>query len=103
MSTLLAQTPEREQKAGKPRTGPRLRLQGQQLALVLLITALAAGFASRAPEFLSPASIENLLRSASMFGIVGLGMTIVILACGSLGGIDLSVGSMMALGGAIGA
>lgn len=103
MSSLLAEVPGRQREAGKPRTGRGLPLQGQQLALVLLIAALAAGFVSRAPEFLSPASIENLLRSASMFGIVGLGMTIVIIACGSLGGIDLSVGSMMALGGAIGA
>ncbi|MEU8175313.1 ABC transporter permease [Microbispora hainanensis] len=73
------------------------------MALVLLIAALAAGFTTQAPEFLSVDSIQNLLRSASMFGIVGLGMTVVVISCGSLGGIDLSVGSMMALGGAIGA
>jgi ribose/xylose/arabinose/galactoside ABC-type transport system permease subunit len=78
-------------------------LQGQQLALVIVIVALAAAFSTQAPAFLSPDTAENVLRSASMFGIVGLGMTIVIISCGSLGGIDLSVGSMMALAGAIGA
>jgi ribose/xylose/arabinose/galactoside ABC-type transport system permease subunit len=103
MSSLLAKIPGRQAEAGKPRTGRRLPLQGQQLALVVLIAVLTAAFTSRSPEFLSVGSIENLLRSASMFGIVGLGMTVVIISCGSLGGIDLSVGSMMALGGAIGA
>jgi ribose/xylose/arabinose/galactoside ABC-type transport system permease subunit len=102
MSSLLAQIPGRQREAGAS-TARSLPLQGQQLALVLLIVALAVGFVSRSPEFLSVDSIENLLRSASMFGIVGLGMTVVIISCGSIGGIDLSVGSMMALGGAIGA
>ncbi|XVQ89129.1 ABC transporter permease [Microbispora siamensis] len=103
MSSLLAQIPERRRGADAPRAARRLPLQGQQLALVLLIAALAAAFTTQAPEFLSVDSIQNLLRSASMFGIVGLGMTVVVISCGSLGGIDLSVGSMMALGGAIGA
>ncbi|RCG25850.1 ABC transporter permease [Sphaerisporangium album] len=103
MSSLPAQIPGRRRGASASGAVRRLPVQGQQLALVLLIALLAAGFTSRAPEFLSLDSIENLLRSASMFGIVGLGMTVVIISCGSLGGIDLSVGSMMALGGAIGA
>jgi ribose/xylose/arabinose/galactoside ABC-type transport system permease subunit len=83
--------------------GLHLPLRGQQRALVVLIVLLAVGFSSAAPGFLSVQSLDNVLRSASMFGIVGLGMTVVIISCGSLGGIDLSVGSMMALGGAIGA
>ncbi|GII25971.1 ABC transporter permease [Planosporangium mesophilum] len=103
MSTSVVETAGRKTEASKPKAGRRLPVQGQQLALVVLIVLLAAGFVSRSPEFLSLSSIENLLRSASMFGIVGLGMTVVIIATGSLGGIDLSVGSMMALGGAIGA
>jgi ribose/xylose/arabinose/galactoside ABC-type transport system permease subunit len=104
MSSLLAEKPgrQRETKASASRN-LRIPLRGQQLALVVLIVALAAGFSTRAPGFLSVESIENLLRTASMFGIVGLGMTIVLIACGSLGGIDLSVGSMMALAGAVGA
>jgi ribose/xylose/arabinose/galactoside ABC-type transport system permease subunit len=102
MPSLLAQTPKREREAAAPKTR-RIPVQGQQLALVVLIVVLAVGFSTQAPGFLSPDSLENVLRSASMFGIVGLGMTIVIIGCGSLGGIDLSVGSMMALGGAIGA
>ncbi|SDZ42676.1 monosaccharide ABC transporter membrane protein, CUT2 family [Micromonospora pattaloongensis] len=102
MSTLLAQNPGRQREAKASRTR-RLPIQGQQLALVVLIALLAAVFTTQSPEFLSVASIENLLRSASMFGIVGLGLTIVVISTGSIGGIDLSVGSMMALGGAIGA
>jgi ribose/xylose/arabinose/galactoside ABC-type transport system permease subunit len=103
MPSLLAQVPGRQREARASGTSRRLPLQGQQLALVIVIVALAAAFSTQAPAFLSPDTAENVLRSASMFGIVGLGMTIVIISCGSLGGIDLSVGSMMALAGAIGA
>lgn len=85
------------------RIGAAIPLRGQQRALVVLIIALAVFFTWRAPGFLSDQSLGDLLRSASMFGIVGLGMTIVIISCGSFGGIDLSVGSMMAFGGALGA
>ena len=74
-------------------------LQGQQLVVFLLIIALALFFTTLQPAFLSPRSLDNILRTASMFGIAGLGMTLVII----VGGIDLSVGAMMALGGAIGA
>lgn len=76
-----------------------LPIRGQQLAVLLLIIGLAALFTYLEPAFLSARSLDNLLRTASMFGIVGLGMTLVII----VGGIDLSVGSMMALGGAVGA
>jgi ribose/xylose/arabinose/galactoside ABC-type transport system permease subunit len=104
MATMSAEQPVRPPR---PATGLRstfrLPVRGQQLALIALMIALAIGFASRAPEFLSQQSIDNVLRIAAMFGIVGLGMTVVLIACGSIGGIDLSVGSMMALGGAIGA
>lgn len=102
MSSLLARIPGRQRESGAAGMR-RLPLQGQQLALVVLIALLAAVFTSQSPEFLSTGSVENLLRGASMFGIVGLGLTIVIISTGSIGGIDLSVGSMMALGGAIGA
>lgn len=86
--------------AGAWRTFRRfVPLQGQQLAVFVLIIALAVLFTTLKPAFLSSRSLDNILRTASMFGIVGLGMTLVII----IGGIDLSVGSMMALGGAIGA
>ncbi len=47
--------------------------------------------------FLSPGNLSDVLRQVSNNGIVAVGMTLVILT----GGIDLSVGSIMALGSVI--
>lgn len=75
------------------------RVEGQQLAVLLLIIGLAIFFSALSPAFLTERSLDNILRTASIFGIVALGMTLVIITAG----IDLSVSSMMALGGVIGA
>jgi ribose/xylose/arabinose/galactoside ABC-type transport system permease subunit len=70
----------------------------QQGALVLLILICLIATA-RYEAFLSPENLINVLRQNSMLGIVALGMTFVILA----GGIDLSVGSLLAVAGVIAA
>lgn len=44
-------------------------------------------------RFYSPRNLENLLRQSAVYGTAGLGMTLVIIT----GGIDLSVGAMIAL------
>lgn len=74
---------------------------GALLALVVLIVGTAIVEAWKVPvedrAFLKPQNFINILRQNSMWGIVAVGMTYVII----LGGIDLSVGSMVALlGGA---
>ena len=74
---------------------------GALLALVALIVGTAIVEAWKVPAdqraFLKPQNFINILRQNSMWGIVAVGMTYVII----LGGIDLSVGSMVALlGGA---
>ena len=51
------------------------------------------------PVFFTRVNILNVIRQSSIFGIMGVGMTFVILT----GGIDLSVGSMLAFSGAIAA
>jgi simple sugar transport system permease protein len=62
------------------------------LLLICLIGALASPHtASGRNIFLSYANLTDVLRQVSITGLVATGMTIVIL----LGGIDLSVGSMM--------
>lgn len=48
-------------------------------------------------EFLNPMNILNLLRQVSVNALIAFGMTLVILS----GGIDLSVGAILALSGAI--
>jgi ribose/xylose/arabinose/galactoside ABC-type transport system permease subunit len=70
----------------------------RQGALVAL--ALVCGFAAyRYPQFLSETNLTNVLRQNSMLGLVALGMTFVILT----GGIDLSVGSLLAVAGVVAA
>ena len=72
---------------------------GHQLIIIALIIILGLAIYTVQPKFLSAYSIDNILRLASIYGIVALGMTLVIIT----GGIDLSAGSMMALGAALGA
>jgi ribose transport system permease protein len=50
------------------------------------------------PTFLSIGNLLNIVKQASYTGIIGLGMTLIIIS----GGIELSVGSMMAFVGGIG-
>ena len=66
--------------------GPLLGL----LILVVVITVLNS-------SFIAPSNIFNLLRQVSINGLIAFGMTFVILT----GGIDLSVGSILALSSAL--
>ncbi|HHX22396.1 MAG: ABC transporter permease [Tepidanaerobacteraceae bacterium] len=63
--------------------------------LLFLIVALSL----MSPYFLTPSNISNVLRQISTTSIVALGMTFVIIA----GGIDLSVGNVVALCGVVSA
>lgn len=67
-------------------------------ALVALVLAGIVG-AMRYYAFLTPENILNVLRQNSMLGLVALGMTFVILT----GGIDLSVGALLAVAGVVAA
>jgi ribose/xylose/arabinose/galactoside ABC-type transport system permease subunit len=79
--------------------GPRIRFGGHQITIIVLIAVLAAVVDVLQPAYLSAFNVDNILRMASIYGISALGMTLVILT----GGIDLSAGSVMALGGALAA
>lgn len=68
-----------------------LILESYGIYIALAIVLLAAGILS--PAFYQPSNIFNVLRQASMLGIVAIGQTLVIL----VGGIDLSVGAVMGL------
>ncbi|MGO4448793.1 ABC transporter permease [Phyllobacterium sp. TAF24] len=65
--------------------------------LGLLAVSIIMVFAS--DSFLSVANITNIMRQVSIIAIIAAGMTFVILT----GGIDLSVGAVMALAGTIAA
>ena len=66
-----------------------IRGHGILLALIILIAVGAA----LSPHFLTIANVTNVARQASIVGILGVGMTFVILTAG----IDLSVGSVLGL------
>ncbi len=63
------------------------------LVLILMITAMSL----LSDRFLSPANGWNILRQISVNVCLSIGMTMIIIA----GGIDLSVGSILALAGAV--
>ncbi|OHV23934.1 ABC transporter permease [Rhizobium sp. RMa-01] len=71
--------------------------RGTGLAGALIALIIAASLIS--PHFLNPINILNVLRQVALYGILGIGMTFVILTKG----IDLSVGSIVALVGVTGA
>lgn len=70
----------------------------QRLLPFLTLLALFAGLSAASPHFLTPANLSSVIRQTAVINIVALGMTLVIVA----GGIDLSVGSILALSGLLG-
>ncbi|MEW6058065.1 MAG: inner-membrane translocator [Bdellovibrionota bacterium] len=64
--------------------------------LIFAVTVLVVGIATQG-DFFSARNLTNLCRQVSINGILSVGMTYVILT----GGIDLSVGSVVALAGIV--
>lgn len=62
-----------------------------------MIAVLAAFFAIKSPYFLTASNLSAIVRDSAVAGIVGIGLTYVILTAG----IDLSTGSVMALSGMV--
>ncbi|MDR1149162.1 MAG: ABC transporter permease [Spirochaetaceae bacterium] len=72
-----------------------IRKYGIVIVLILMIVLLSIV----QPAFLSATNIFNVLTQSSIFGIMALGMTFVIISKG----IDLSVGSVLAFSGVVAA
>lgn len=70
-----------------------------QFAPVIFLVVLMAIFSILEPNFLRPLNLFNVMRQISITGLIAIGMTFVILT----GGIDLSVGSLLALAGIVAA
>lgn len=66
-------------------------LKAYPIVVVLVILIVVFGLMS--PSFLEPGNLANILKQASLLGFVALGMTFVLIG----GGLDLSVGSVVAL------
>lgn len=60
---------------------------------LFLVVFIATAFAN--PDFVNAYNLENLIRRASLYGIIGIGVSLVIITSG----IDLSIGSMIGLVG----
>lgn len=69
----------------------------RQFGLLFVIVVIVIVMSFLSPVFLKTNNITNILRQISLNGILAVGMTFVILT----GGIDLSVGSVVAITGVI--
>ncbi len=65
----------------------------------IFLVVLIICFAILEPRFMHPLNLMNVMRQVSISGLIAIGMTFVILTAG----IDLSVGSLVALTGLVGA
>jgi ribose transport system permease protein len=70
----------------------------QRLLPFVTLIALAAGLTIATPHFLTGINLASVARQTAVINIMALGMTLVIIT----GGIDLSVGSMLAISGLFG-
>jgi len=70
-------------------------MQIKSIGVVLLLLAILLVTGWLNPSFLSDENVKSIIRWTSLFGFISLGMSLVIMT----GGIDLSIGSVIALAG----
>jgi ribose/xylose/arabinose/galactoside ABC-type transport system permease subunit len=78
----------------------QLAIVGRRIAphaLMLALLVIAVAFALAQPAFLKPENLIGIVRQTAIVGIMAVAMTFVIMT----GGIDLSVGPVLALSGLI--
>ncbi len=73
----------------------KIRHNASHLALPIALITLSLIFTLAEPAFLSPDNLNGILRQVALTGIMAIFMTFVIMT----GGIDLSIGPVMALAG----
>ncbi|WP_434634398.1 ABC transporter permease [Chromobacterium sp. CV08] len=78
---------------------PQQKATLQRLGPFIALALVAAGLSVMSPDFLTVNNLLNVMRQVSINALIAFGMTLVIL----LGGIDLSVGSILALSSVIAA
>ncbi len=92
--TTTVDTPGGTSLGRRVRVGLLLQRQGALIALVILIVF---GVLRYGGKFATGYNLSSFTGDTAKYGLVALGMTFVIMA----GGIDLSVGSVAALGGVV--
>src|SRR5512144_726557 len=70
-----------------------------QFGLVIALVAIFVALSIAKPNFLTIGNLINLVRQISLNGILAVGVTYVLLT----GGVDLSLGSVVALAGVVAA
>jgi inositol transport system permease protein len=75
------------------------RFRLEQFGLILALVLISAALSIAKPAFLTGPNLINLVRQISINGILAVGVTYVLLT----GGVDLSLGSLVALTGVIAA
>jgi rhamnose transport system permease protein len=79
-----------------PPGGPLRRVFGvRELPIAVVLLVVIAATAAREPRFLAPETIGGVLLAVSLVLVVAMGQTVVVIARG----IDVSVGSTMAMAG----
>src|SRR5881409_3677766 len=76
---------------------PETEFMKKELGIFILLIVLCIIVSAINPNFLQAINLQNLARQIGAFGIFSIGLGLVIIT----GGIDLSVGSMMALLGVL--
>ena len=84
---------QRQRIARRERLFGLLQRHGALIVLIIIVALSALSF----ERFFTTRNIENILVQTSFLGLIVVGVTFVIIS----GGIDLSVGSQLALGGVI--
>ena len=77
----------------------KIKFSVQSFAIWIVLIGFVILFSTLSPVFLKPDNLFNIGKQVAVLGIVSVGMACVIVT----GGIDLSVGSLLALNGVIGA
>src|SRR5919107_2230935 len=82
-------------RAWRERLFTTLQRRGAIAVLILVVAVASLTF----DNFLTAQNLQNIVLQGAFLGLIVIGMTFVIIS----GGIDLSVGSILALGGVIAA
>lgn len=95
--TSVAPTDDRARRRTLDRAAGVWSAASRYAAVLVLLIVLFVVFSATQPNFLTSANIQDLLSGVSILWVVSIGMTFVVLTAG----IDLSVGSLLALSGII--
>lgn len=97
MTTAVESGEERRRRGALDHASGVWSATSRYAAVLVMLIVIFAVFAATQDNFLTGSNIENLLTSVSILWVVSVAMTFVVLT----GGIDLSVGSLLALSGIV--